>query len=153
MAIGHNGQDDGACIVLNSTITNNNRHLNQKPSVRIGSYSMDCGVPDKETSLHGVKHSVESKGRDNLETNFMKKKKPKNSTKIFRPVVWNSFSDISSIHRLVDIRAWRTILLRAAESSLRNRKCPPSFVRAVSRTANLILWPPWFINIWLKCSN
>ena len=81
MAIGHNGQDDGACIVLNSTITNNNRHLNQKPSVRIGSFSMDCGVPDKETSLHGVKHSVESKGRDKLETNFMKKKKLKNSQK------------------------------------------------------------------------
>lgn len=70
MAIGHSGLDDGACIVRNSTITDNNRHLKQKPNAR-------SAVLDIETSLSGVKHSMENKGKDKLETSFMKKKKPK----------------------------------------------------------------------------
>ena len=77
MAIGHNGLDDGACIVRNSTITDNNRHLKQKPNARSCSYGMDCVVLDIETSLSGVNHAMENKGRDELEASFMKKKKPK----------------------------------------------------------------------------
>lgn len=79
MAIGHNSlDDDGACIVRNSTIKDNNRHLKQKPNARSCSYGMDCAVLDIEASLSGVNHSMENKGRDKLETcSFMKKKKPK----------------------------------------------------------------------------
>ena len=78
MAIGHNSLDDGACIVRNSTIKDNNRHLKQKPNARSCSYGMDCAVLDIEASLSGVNHSMENKGRDKLETcSFMKKKKPK----------------------------------------------------------------------------
>ena len=75
---GHNGLDDGACIVRNSTITDNNRHLKQKPNARSCTYGMDCAVLDIETSLSGVNHSIENKCRDKLETSFKrKKKKPK----------------------------------------------------------------------------
>ena len=78
MAIGHNSLDDGACIVRNSTIKDNNRHLKQKSNARSCSYGMDCAVLDIEASLSGVNHSMENKGRDKLETcSFMKKKKPK----------------------------------------------------------------------------
>ena len=79
MAIGHNSlDDDGACIVRNSTIKDNNRHLKQKPNARSCSYGMDCAVLDIEASLSGVNHSMENKGRDKLETcSFMKKEKPK----------------------------------------------------------------------------
>lgn len=78
MAIGHNSLDNGTCIVRNSTIKDNNRHLKQKPNARSCSYGMDCAVLDIEASLSGVNHSMENKGRDKLETcSFMKKKKPK----------------------------------------------------------------------------
>ena len=78
MAIGHNSLGDGTCIVRNSTIKDNNRHLKQKPNARSCSYGMDCAVLDIEASLSGVNHSMENKGRDKLETcSFMKKKKPK----------------------------------------------------------------------------
>ena len=78
MAIGHNSLDNGTCIVRNSTIKDNNRHLKQKRNARSCSYGMDCAVLDIEASLSGVNHSMENKGRDKLETcSFMKKKKPK----------------------------------------------------------------------------